>query len=490
MYEEMAKLVALDNGIERRIPASNKQISQPYRSEYRRDYERVLHSPAFRRLEGKTQLFPGYESDFFRNRLTHSLEVAQIAKGIAEKLKFENPTADFIESDVCETAGLLHDIGHPPFGHNGEFALDNCMKRYGGFEGNAQSLHIVARLEKKEINNGVPIFEGKKDNRNGLNLTKRTLAAILKYDHEIYEDRGATDPLRKGYYSTDADVVRSFKEALVGNGNYNNFRTIECDIMDIADDIAYSTYDLEDAFKAGFLTPLSVVSASDKVYIEIAKRINPTLTGEELFYEADNCRWEMIRLFSFIWFNDKGVTEPNMELSEVSNEFAASNIEVDALSNPAFITLSAYYKSQELANDGYMRTEFTSKLVSSFIQGITLEINEKYPVLSKIKVDEEVLKRINILKNVTYISLINSPRLKVVENRGVEIVTQIFDRLNDKDGYKFLPEDFQELYLLTENEIMQKRVICDFIAGMTDRYAIEFYGRLYSANPQTIFKPL
>lgn len=126
--------------------------NEPYRSDFRRDYARLVHSPAFRRLDGKTQLFPGVESDFFRNRLTHSLEVAQIAKSIALKLNYESQfIADLggIDTDLVEVAGLAHDLGHPPFGHNGELTLDQCMLAYGGFEGNAQTLRILSRLEKK-----------------------------------------------------------------------------------------------------------------------------------------------------------------------------------------------------------------------------------------------------------------------------------------------------------------------------------------------------
>ena len=153
-----------------------------YRNDYRRDYARVLHSAAFRRLEHKTQLFPGNESDFFRNRLTHSLEVAQIAKSIALKIKQMYPEATIVEPDVCEIAGLLHDLGHPPFGHNGERALDRCMANFGGFEGNAQTLRIICKTEKKEINNPLSIREGI-DNRVGLNLTARVIASIIKYDN-------------------------------------------------------------------------------------------------------------------------------------------------------------------------------------------------------------------------------------------------------------------------------------------------------------------
>lgn len=170
-----------------------------YRSAYRRDYARVLHSASFRRLEHKTQLFPGNESDYFRNRLTHSLEVAQIAKSIALKIKAEFPEAD-VEPDVCEIAGLLHDMGHPPFGHNGERALDRCMVHFGGFEGNAQTLRIVCRLEKKELNAPGPTDKDGHDIRVGLNLTARSIASILKYDKTIPVSREKNRSLVKGYY--------------------------------------------------------------------------------------------------------------------------------------------------------------------------------------------------------------------------------------------------------------------------------------------------
>ena len=142
-----------DTARERQLDEGSRS-AEPYRSPWRRDYARVIHSPAFRRLQGKRQLFPGTETDFFRNRLTHSIEVAQIAKSIAIRL---NATENFlrrngfqIDTDLVETAALLHDIGHPPFGHDGEAALDLCMKSMGGFEGNAQSLRIVSRLEKRD----------------------------------------------------------------------------------------------------------------------------------------------------------------------------------------------------------------------------------------------------------------------------------------------------------------------------------------------------
>jgi dGTPase len=239
------------------------------RSPFRRDYGRLLHSPAFRRLQGKTQLFPGHESDFFRNRLTHSLEVAQVAKGIA--LKLNATCAEFsefpIDLDLVEFAGLAHDLGHPPFGHNGEHALDDCMKEFGGFEGNAQTLRILSRVEKKALEDdptsadicGISL-EGY-DRRLGLNLTYRALASVLKYDSQIPLRRRKEADLKKGYYACEKGLIAKIKESVgTPEGKGAKFKTIECQIMDVADDIAYSTYDLEDAMKGGFTHPLALLS--------------------------------------------------------------------------------------------------------------------------------------------------------------------------------------------------------------------------------------
>lgn len=447
----------------------------PYRTEYRRDYARVLHCPSFRRLENKTQLFPGQESDFFRNRLTHSLEVAQIARSIANKFICRIPECNFIQPDVCEVAGLIHDIGHPPFGHNGERALDDCMKDCGGFEGNAQTLHIIIRLEKKESPKDRVIFDKSgNDCRCGLNLTVRSIAAGLKYDNliPIYRDESAA--LVKGYYQCDKTIIETVKEKLVGDKNYTPFKTIECSIMDIADDIAYSTYDLEDAFKAGFLTPYKIMAADDSIYEQISQK----LKKDGISATITDCRTSIIGLFSDVW---KDQIEDQKKIKVSGKDYASKTI-----TN----FLNSYDYSEKFASDGYIRNKFSSYLVSRFVDGISIEINKENPILSNIIVDDETKLLINVLKHFSYVCLINSSRLKVVENRGYEIITKMFNRLAEKDGYRLLPEDFQLIYFASKTDEGKRRVICDFIAGMTDRYAVEFYGRLFSENPQTIFKPL
>ncbi len=472
-----------DNNIFRFFPLTELPLSNgakiDYRTEFDRDYARVLHSPTFRRLQNKTQLFPGQESDFFRNRLTHSLEVSQIAKSIACKLKSENPALD-VSPQVCEIAGLVHDIGHPPFGHNGEAALDACMRSFGGFEGNAQTLHILTRLEKKEPPIDGVVTDGRdKDFRFGLNLTARVIASSLKYDCAIPRVRDKDAPLVKGYYFWEEPVVSKLKELLAKGQKFSPthpFKSIECAIMDLADDIAYSTYDVEDAFKADFLTPYDMISASDSIYREIVRK----LESGGIHTSIEECRTSLIGVFSEVW------TESIQKQRELSNSPDAPTFETETIAN----FLSAYRASKRIASDGYFRTKLTSGIVNLFINGVKVDLNNDCPILSHVYFDKETMLRVNILKHFSYVALINSPRLKVAENRGKEIITKMFKKLSEKGGHVLLPQDMKELFLLSPDELWRKRVVCDFIAGMTDRYAVEFYGRLFSENPQSIFKPL
>ena len=211
----------------------SKLAEENYRSEFWRDYARLLHSPSFRRLAGKTQLFPNAESDFFRNRLTHSLEVAQIAKSIAKKLNHDNELN--IDEDLVSFAAIAHDLGHPPFGHQGEEALDECMRDHGGFEGNAQTLRILTKIEKKIVNENFPcgIDNSGNDLRLGLNLCLRTIASILKYDNQIpyskrerknYHDiKKESFKAVKGYYKSEEEIVSKLKEELLGDKKCKEF---------------------------------------------------------------------------------------------------------------------------------------------------------------------------------------------------------------------------------------------------------------------------
>jgi len=452
----------------------------PFRSPFRRDYARIIHSPAFRRLQGKTQLFPGIDSDYFRNRLTHSLEVSQIAESIAFKLNSEHKELkeSGIDPRVVCIAGLAHDLGHPPFGHNGEKALDECMKQYGGFEGNAQTLRIISTLEKKKLlpsfDEKVGVNEDGSDGRLGLNLTHRVAASIIKYDNEIPISRENGAKLCKGYYTTDAEYVKVIKKAVCGDPHRPSFKTVECQVMDVADDIAYSTYDIDDAFKGGFLSPMDIIGIPLGLQKRVAGRAQQRLSaaGYAVTVNEDVVVDSLIALFA------KTVEAPPPEKSD---EWGL-----------LYHAIKSYDYSSNHAGYAYYRNALTSQLISRFISGVQFEYNKECPALSRVFLDEETATLVEVLKVYSFESTIMSPRLKVSENRGFDIVSSIFQALDKEDGNFLLPDDFRTLHQRMSNDdaIRRKRVICDFIAGMTDRYAVEFYGRLTGETHRSIFTPL
>src|SRR6476469_337715 len=200
------------------------------RSPFRRDCDRVIHSTAFRRLKHKTQVFVFHEGDHYRTRLTHSLEVAQIARALARQLG--------LDEDLTETLALAHDLGHPPFGHAGERALDKCLAAHGGFDHNAQALRVITSLEHR-----YPEFDG-------LNLTWETLEGIVKHNGPLAERSGAPT----GTYR-DSGIP-------VGISDFNqkfdlelwSYASLEAQVAAFADDIAYDAHDIDDGLRAGLFS--------------------------------------------------------------------------------------------------------------------------------------------------------------------------------------------------------------------------------------------
>ena len=444
-----------------------------HRGAFRKDYARLIHAPSFRRLQNKTQLFPSVESDFFRNRLTHSIEVAQIAGGITQVLNareraLKQPNMA-LDVDLVQFAGAAHDLGHPPFGHNGESALDDAMKEFGGFEGNAQTLRILARLEKKvqpsEAANNADSF-----GRLGLNLCLRSLAAILKYDTEIPTVRSDKEELLKGYYSSEASLVQSIKQAVAPRLPLGEeFKTVECRIMDVADDISYSTYDLEDTLKAGFLTPLQIireVESDDNLVSGIDEDVRKVLKKDGEDKPTAVTREEVVAFLRGIFFGETKSTSPPTLKGQ----------------------LKRFSDDRDYVEDGYTRSAFTGWLVGRFIDAVEFEFNARFPALSRVRLRPDVRRVVEILKHLNYRLTIRAPRLAVVQYRGYDLVRKIFDALTKSDGRDLLPQDVRRLHDRCANIHEQRRVVCDFVAGMTDRYAVEFYGRLCSGD-QTIFKP-
>jgi dGTPase len=261
-------LYACDPGLSR-----GRLIAEPpsmTRSPFRRDCDRVIHSTAFRRLKHKTQVFVFHEGDHYRTRLTHSLEVAQIARALARQLG--------LDEDLTETLALAHDLGHPPFGHAGERALDACLKPHGGFDHNAQTLRVVTALEHR-----YPGFDG-------LNLTWESLEGIVKHNGPLTARDGA--PLarysERGVPAAISDFVKAYDLELSG------FASLEAQVAAIADDIAYDAHDIDDGLRAGLFAvdDLKVMAVPAAMIAEIDRRY-PTLDGgrrgAELVRELISC---------------------------------------------------------------------------------------------------------------------------------------------------------------------------------------------------------
>lgn len=462
-----------------------KQKGGDARKAYRRDVARLIHSPGFRRLQGKAQLFPSDENDFFRNRLTHSLEVAQIATGIALNLNSREKELKRspIDIDLVHFAALAHDLGHPPFGHDGERALDQMMKKHGGFEGNAQTIRILTRLEKKEIET-LPIVNKGKDTRAGLNLTYRSIASVLKYDQVIPQKRTKKSAVVKGYYLTEAPLVSDIRSTIAPGCKPGEFKTVECSIMDLADDIAYSTYDLEDAFKAGFLSPLSMAAADNSLKQRIASVVN---TKMRTSYPKALCDREALTIDGV----DRIVLSMMEDLFRPSQELLERMEKTDMSNEELSYALSAEMSagSKILQEEGRYRNEFTSKLVYAFMSSIEFKWNAQEPSLSSVGLALGPFQAIEVLKRFAYESLVMSNRFKVADRRGREIIEHIFKALTQSGGEKLLPPDVRTTYEASDKEEWRLRTVCDFIASMTDRYCVEFYSRLIGINAPSIYKP-
>jgi dGTPase len=249
----------------RRWPEAESQT----RSAFERDRDRIIHSGGFRRLKGKTQVFVAHEGDHFRTRLTHSLEVAQIARSVARRLR--------LDEDLAEACALCHDMGHPPFGHTGEHALDMCMKPWGGFDHNAQTLRVVTRLERR-----YPTF-------NGLNLTWETLEGTVKHNGPML--RGSDNITKLGPVWQDLNAEFDM--------DLWSFASAEAQVAAVADDIAYNNHDIDDALTAGIFNEAELCAEVPLVagVFEGVARDYPGL-------EAARARGEAVRRLIGIWVGD------------------------------------------------------------------------------------------------------------------------------------------------------------------------------------------
>ncbi len=348
------------------------------RSPYQRDRDRIIHSSSFRRLKHKTQVFVNTEGDHYRTRLTHSMEVSQISRTLARTLG--------LNEDLCETLSLSHDLGHTPFGHAGEEVLDQCMKRYGGFDHNIQTLRIVTLLENKYYN----FF--------GLNLTIETLDGLIKHNGPVKNLNFYNTILKKDL----------FKNKIV----FHAFPSLEAQIAAISDDIAYNNHDLEDGLRAGLFTIEKLNSISF-----VSKFINKHVRNKKSF------RREII-------------------INQIVRELI--NIMVVDVINTTNRNLKKYNPQsiKDIYKQDHLIVDFSDKMKIVHMQ-------IKY-----------------FLRHYMY----NHKKVIINTNRGKRIIKALFNYLL-KNPKKYINEE-----LLKKEP--KERVVADFIAGMTDRYAINLYKKI------------
>jgi len=358
-----------------------------HRSEFQRDRDRIIHSTAFRRLEYKTQVFVNHEGDLFRTRLTHSIEVAQMSRTIARALH--------LNEDLSEAIALAHDLGHTPFGHTGQDALNACMKDYGGFEHNLQSLRVVDELEEKYAN------------FNGLNLTFESREGILKHcSIKNAEQLG--------------DIGKRFINKTQAN--------IEAQMVNLADSIAYNSHDVDDGLRSGFITieQLRETQFFQSLYAKVEKQY-PKLDDKRTIYE-------IVR---------------RMIDEQIKDLIAESSIKIER-ANPQSIT--------DIRNNKESLIAFSNDMYEMHLE----------------------------LKRFLRENLYRHYRVHRMSHKAGNVISKLFQALlND---LRLMPPEYRNKAKQAEEkngESGRARIVSDYIAGMTDRYAIKEYKRIFDPTELT-----
>lgn len=387
----------------------------------------MIHSSAWRRLAAKTQvLSPTAGIDFARNRLTHSLEVAQIGRELAQAFN--------LSQDVVDTACLAHDLGHPPFGHNGERALDRWMQGFGGFEGNAHTLRILTRLEPKRFDD-----EGRSL---GLNLTRATLDATCKYPWSLAEalerEPGENDHSPKfGFFDDDREVFTWLRDGAVDGA-----KCAEAQVMDLSDDIAYSVHDFEDAIVSGNIDPelLNSRSGHDSLLSQVLQWAGPGYDADDLGQAFDR------------------ISAVDSWLTRWDGSFA---------------------HEAQLKN-------FTSDMIGRFARGAIATTHEHTPSNeiarygAPIIVPQEVRAEIAVLKGIVAAFVMASGRRQPTYQRQRDLLTDLLEVLW-RSGTDHLEHAFAESFEQADSEQAARRVIVDQVASLTDQAAISWHNRLCMA---------
>lgn len=395
------------------------------RTEFARDRARILHSSGLRRLAQKTQvLSPTTGLDFARNRLTHSLEVAQVGREIASSLA--------LDPDVVDTACLAHDIGHPPFGHNGERALAEWSTDIGGFEGNAQSLRLIARLEPKVIVNGRSF---------GLNLTRACLDASCKYpwDREAAERRGTS---KFGVYDDDLEVFTWLRAGAPGER-----KCIEAQVMDLSDDIAYSVHDLEDAVVAGYLPihELELSENRDAILFSAEDWSGGKYSADELGQALDRLVGQPYWVHRFDGSMAASAALKNLT-SQLIGRFAQSAINA---------TLAAYDSEARLL---------------------------RYQ--ADVVIPRTIAAEIALLKGAVAGFVMSLPVRQPVYARQRELLHELLEQLW-RTGDRYLEPTFGEAWRAAANDHERRRVVVDQVASLTDQAALALHAAITGGAVET-----
>jgi len=405
--------------------ASGRTDELDYRSPFQIDRDRVLHTPAFRRMQSKTQVFWSGEYDFYRTRLTHSLEVAQIGRSICHWLRSSSNLLEddfFIDSDLVEAVCLSHDLGHPPFGHAGERTLNHLLRDCGGFEGNAQTLRLLTER----------IFSTK---HQGMDPTRAFLDGVLKYK-TLWLERKAADFGNPPEHHFIYDQQQGFLDWAMGGHDFpleltpgkvrDSFKSIECQIMDWADDTAYSLNDLADSVRAGFLN-------TERIERWAAKRGESIAADQPLGQLLDAIRARKV------------------------DPFLGRRI-------------GTYIRAARLLTD---------------VNFLSAETN-RYRF--RLEVDPAILAECKLFKALAFEVVFLSPQLKQLEHKGSFMLRRLWDVLAaryvtsssiDGQDFQLLPEDTAAELAATASENDRARLICDFLADLTDGSAARTYQRLF-----------
>ncbi|MFD2611225.1 deoxyguanosinetriphosphate triphosphohydrolase family protein [Paenibacillus gansuensis] len=417
------------------------------RDEVERDYARLIQSPAFRRLQGKSQVFGAGTGDYYRTRLTHSLEVSQVAREVARRMQKQYPFLAkkehpglMMDPSVVECAAIAHDLGHPPFGHKGEEVLNHLLMEEHGlpYEGNAQNFRILMFLEKRAGSDS------------GLDLTAAVLLGINKYPYSLKE------PGRlKGVYPGEWEGIGYLRDRW---NMPKGCSTLEAQLMDLSDDIAYSTHDIEDGIRAGKI------------------QMNRTFFENESL--AEHIVWEIV--------NDQGNLEVGWD-----------QVDIKAMVKQVLASyLDQWEEIYQKAGQEPSRTrrEMKARWVSTFAGrvGIIDDGGRSWKRVTFMKdgqEDIELLRTMEILKKLAWVTLIKDFRVQRLQKRSEIMIRGLWDSFKvEEHGRLIIPPDWINNYERHKSVWSWPRFVADYLSGMTDAYAEKVYAELFASKSGTIYE--